>query len=76
MGSSQSRIAGLSRDREEDVPEHLDTSFPGFFWEKSGSQEMAFGNADPYLRQVFLKLILSIHLSKKTLSSPKIIKAE
>ena len=31
-------------------PNAQDGKFPGFFWENSGSQEMAFGNTDLYLK--------------------------
>ena len=47
-GSSQSRMPVLSWDREEDVPECSGQENPRFFWEKSSSREMAFGNADHY----------------------------
>ena len=36
----------LSRDREEDVPECLGREISKIFLEKSGTREMAFGNAD------------------------------
>ena len=41
-------MTGLSQDREEDVPEHSRHYFFHFLLEISGSQEMAFENADPY----------------------------
>ena len=46
---SQSRMPVLSRDQEEDVPNARDGKFPRFFGEKTGSREMAFGNADLYI---------------------------
>ena len=39
---------GLSFTGKRMVPNIRDTTFPVFFQEKSGSQEMAFENADPY----------------------------
>ena len=42
-------MPGLSRDQEEDVPEHLRRYFSHFLWELSGSREMAFGNTDLYV---------------------------
>ena len=41
-------MAGLSRDWEADGPEHPGHYFSWILCEKSGSREMAFGNADPY----------------------------
>ena len=40
------RMPVLIRDREEDVPECSGLEISWIFREKSGSQEMAFGNAD------------------------------
>ena len=37
---------GLSQDREEDVPEGSGREISQIFQEKSGSREIAFGNAD------------------------------
>ena len=48
MGRSQSRMAGLIWDWEEDVPKCLIPYFSHFLREISGSWEMAFGNADLY----------------------------
>ena len=43
----RSRMMGLSRDREEDVPDRtFETVIYPFLREKSGSQEMAFWNTD------------------------------
>ena len=51
-------MAGLILDQEDDVPEHLRWYFSHFLREISGSQEMAFGNADFYIKMVHSLLFI------------------
>ena len=59
--------AGIRQERKWLVLSAQDGKFPGFFWEKSGFREMAFGNADLYPTHPIIKKLLYISPFLKTL---------